>query len=48
MRLTVLFIKKGFGRTAHLASIDIRNNMLSREEVLKLADKYNGTGPGFD
>jgi N-acetyl sugar amidotransferase len=45
MRDYLLFIKKGFGRTAHLVSIDIRNNRLFREEGLKLAKKYDGKRP---
>jgi len=45
MRDYLLFIKKGFGRTAHLTSIDIRNNRLSREKALKLAQKYDGRKP---
>ena len=45
MRDYILFIKKGFGRTAHLVSIDIRNGQLSREEGLKLAKEYDGRRP---
>lgn len=45
MRDYLLFIKKGFGRTAHLASIDIRNNRLLRSEGLALAEKYDGRRP---
>ena len=45
MRDYLLFIKKGFGRTAHLVSIDIRNNRLAREEGLKLAEEYDGKRP---
>lgn len=45
MRDYLLFMKKGFGRTAHLASIDIRNNRLSREQGLKLAKNYDGKRP---
>jgi N-acetyl sugar amidotransferase len=39
------FLKRGFGRTVHLASIDIRNNRLSREAALELVDKYDGRRP---
>ena len=39
------FIKRGFGRTAHLASIDIRNNRLTREEGLKLVNAFDGRRP---
>lgn len=45
MRDYLLFIKKGFGRTAHLVSIDIRDQRLSREEGLKLAEEYDGKRP---
>lgn len=45
MRDYILFIRKGFGRTAHLVSIDIRNGRLSREEGLKLAKEYDGKRP---
>jgi len=39
------YIKRGYGRTAHLASIDIRNNRLAREEGEKLVKKYDGLRP---
>lgn len=39
------FIKRGFGRTAHLASIDIRNGRLTREEGMKLIEEYDGLRP---
>lgn len=45
MRDYLLFIKKGFGRTAHLVSIDIRNHRLSRQQGLKLAKQYDGKRP---
>jgi len=41
----ILFIRKGFGRTAHLISMDIRNGQLSRKEGLKLAKEYDGRRP---
>ncbi|MCC6597446.1 MAG: N-acetyl sugar amidotransferase [Alphaproteobacteria bacterium] len=41
----IKFLKRGFGRTAHLASIDIRNNRLSREEGVELVEKYDGRRP---
>ena len=41
----IKYLKRGFGRTAHLASIDIRNNRLSREEGLKLVAEYDGKRP---
>lgn len=39
------FIKRGFGRVTHLASIDIRNNRLKREVGLRLVKKYEGKRP---
>ena len=39
------YIKRGFGRTSHLVSIDIRNNRLDREEGLRLVKTYDGRRP---
>jgi N-acetyl sugar amidotransferase len=39
------FIKRGFGRTNHLANIDIRNRRLSRDEGWGLAQEYDGRRP---
>lgn len=39
------YLKRGYGRTAHLVSIDIRNNRLSREKGLELAEKFDGKRP---
>ncbi len=39
------YLKRGYGRTAHLASIDIRNERLTREEGLKLMKEYDGKKP---
>jgi hypothetical protein len=39
------YIKRGYGRTAHLTSIDVRNNRLSREEAWELTKKYDGRRP---
>lgn len=39
------FIKRGFGRTSHLVSIDIRNNRLDREKALDLVKIYDGKKP---
>lgn len=41
----IKFLKRGFGRTAHLASIDIRNNRLSRNKGLEIAEMYDGKRP---
>lgn len=39
------YIKRGYGRTNHLACIDIRNDRLSREEGWKMAQEYDGLRP---
>jgi N-acetyl sugar amidotransferase len=39
------FIKRGMGRTNHLACIDIRDGRLSREEGLRLAAEHDGKRP---
>ena len=39
------YLKRGYGRTSHLATIDIRNNRLTREEGQKLVDEYDGRRP---
>jgi N-acetyl sugar amidotransferase len=39
------FLKYGFGRATDHASIDIRNNRLTREEGLSLVKKYEGKIP---
>ncbi len=39
------FIKRGLGRTAHLASIDIRNGRMTRDEGEKLMLEYDGLRP---
>ena len=39
------FIKRGMGRTNHLASIDIRNNRLTREQGEKLMNEFDGKRP---
>lgn len=39
------FLKRGFGRTAHLTSIDVRNERMSREEGEKLVAQYDGRRP---
>jgi N-acetyl sugar amidotransferase len=39
------FIKRGYARATHLASIDIRNHRLSREEGEELMGKYEGRRP---
>lgn len=39
------YIKRGFGRTAHLVNIDIRNGRMSREDGMRLAEEYDGKRP---
>ena len=39
------FIKRGYSRTAHLTSIDVRNNRISREDAVKLMKQYDGKRP---
>jgi hypothetical protein len=39
------FVKRGYGRTTHLASIDVRNGRLEREEGLQIALGYDGKRP---
>ncbi len=39
------FVKRGYARTNHLASIDIRNNRISRDEALVITQKYDGKRP---
>ena len=45
MRDFAKYVKRGYGRTNHLASIDIRNNRLTRDEGLQLAARYDGKRP---
>lgn len=39
------YIKRGYARTTHLTSIDIRNGRMNREEALNLIEKYEGKKP---
>jgi N-acetyl sugar amidotransferase len=39
------FIKRGYGRMSHLASIDIRNGRLTRDEAMKMIEKWEGKRP---
>ena len=38
-------MKRGFGRTAHLTSIDIRNGRMDRDTALDLCEKFDGKKP---
>jgi N-acetyl sugar amidotransferase len=39
------YLKRGYGRTAHLASLDIRNGRLDRASALTLMEKFDGKRP---
>ena len=41
----IKYIKRGYTRPCHLATIDIRNNRLSREEGMEIIKKYEGKRP---
>ena len=39
------YIKRGYGRTSHLAAIDIRHDRLSTEKGREMIEKYDGKRP---
>mgnify|MGYP006135362509 CR=1 FL=1 len=39
------FIKRGYARTTHLTSLDIRNERMERDEAKELIEKYEGKRP---
>lgn len=39
------FVKRGYGRTNHLMSIDIRHGRKTREEALRIEEQYDGKRP---
>lgn len=39
------YIKRGYGRMSHLASIDIRNGRLTRAEGMRLVEEWEGVRP---
>jgi N-acetyl sugar amidotransferase len=41
----IKYIKRGYTRPAHLASIDIRNGRLSRRQGLQMIEEYEGKRP---
>lgn len=41
----IKYIKRGYTRPSHLASLDIRNHRMTREEGLKLVEGYEGKRP---
>jgi hypothetical protein len=45
MRDFLKYSKRGYARTTHLTSIDIRNGKLNRGDALKLVNEYEGRRP---
>jgi N-acetyl sugar amidotransferase len=41
----IKYIKRGYSRPSHLASLDIRNHRMDREEALDLIESYEGKRP---
>lgn len=41
----IKYIKRGYTRPAHLASLDIRNHRLTREEAMEIVRQYEGKRP---
>jgi N-acetyl sugar amidotransferase len=41
----IKFIRRGLGRSAQLASADIRHGVLTRDEALKIIEQYDGKRP---
>jgi N-acetyl sugar amidotransferase len=41
----IKYIKRGYTRPTHLASIDIRNNRMDRDDALELISEYEGKRP---
>ncbi len=41
----IKFLKRGYSRPSHLGSIDIRNNRMSREDVLEMVAEHEGKRP---
>lgn len=41
----IKYIKRGYSRPTHLASINIRNNRITRAEALKIIEQYEGKRP---
>ena len=39
------FLKRGYSRTAHLTSLDIRNGRMTRKRALELAEQHDGKRP---
>jgi N-acetyl sugar amidotransferase len=41
----IKYVKRGYSRPSHLASIDIRNHRMSRDEAMALIKRYEGRRP---
>lgn len=41
----IRYLKRGYGRTAHLVSIDLRNGRIDREQAAKLIAEHDGRRP---
>lgn len=41
----IKYVKRGYARTTHLTSIDIRNGRISRSDALELVKEYEGQRP---
>lgn len=41
----IKFVKRGYSRPTHLASIDVRNGRLSRDQAERIVDEYEGRRP---
>jgi N-acetyl sugar amidotransferase len=41
----IKFLKRGYARTTHLTSLDIRNNRITREDALDLVSEHEGKRP---
>ena len=39
------YIKRGYARTTHLTTLDIRNGRISREDAMRLIEEYEGKKP---
>ena len=41
----IKYIKRGYARASHLATIDIRNHRLTRDEAMEMINQYEGKRP---
>ena len=45
LRDYIKFIKRGYARTTHLTSLDIRNKRITRDSALKMLEEFEGKRP---